>query len=88
MNESGDEWHYLIRCTNQKISDTRSQFVVKIKNIQPQLANFKMADLMKYCLAMYDTSTQEATAQFISQLINEYSEEDEANRPGETCCLM
>ena len=87
-NEPGDEWHYLTCCKNQKIEFTRSQFVDTVKNLQPQLVNFKIEDLMKYCLSMCDSSIQKQTADFINTLFCAYTDEDEANKTCETCCLM
>ena len=59
-----------------------------VKIIQPQIRNFKVEDLMKYCMNMADTSLQNPTAQFIKQVLNDYTEEDKECNTEEMCLLM
>ena len=88
LNEVGDEWHYISRCENNKIQVTRSKFIERVKNIQPQLADFQTSDLMKYCISMCDTSIHDETTRFIKTLMKEYDVEDEENRIPDSCCMM
>ena len=85
-NEVGDEWHYLNKCTNTAIDDTREQFIQKVKGIQPQLQNFERKDIMNYALTMQDQSIQTETALFVSKLLQLYAECKEEEEG--TCSLM
>ena len=49
-DEVGDEWHYLVKCGNQNISNIRKNFMEQIVKIQPQLRDFKTHTLMHYCV--------------------------------------
>ena len=85
-SEIGDEWHYLTKCNNKDIKNVRSEFVARVKSIQPQLINFNISDLMKYCVSMQDTSVQVETAHFANELLSSYAdavEEDEGK-----CSIM
>ena len=85
-NEVGDEWHYLTKCANPMMLDSREQFVQKIKTMQPQLETFETREMMKYCLTMHDDLLQMETALYVKNLLQVYSdckEEEES-----TCSLM
>ena len=78
--EIGNEWHYLLKCDNTQIRNTRSHFFGLIKNIQPQSRNLKDENLIKYCMNMSDTAVQLPLAEFISVLLDKYDEEEERYR--------
>ena len=84
--EVGDEWHYLTKCSNRNIYEVRSEFVAKVKSIQPQLTNFNLINLMKYCVSMQDVVIQTETAYFVKELLCTYSDavEEEEGK----CTLM
>ena len=84
--EIGDEWHYLLKCRNHNISNTRESFMQDIKTIQPQLRQFNMPELVKYCLIMQDTQIQQRTALFVKGLLDTYSKEKEQKEG--TCSIM
>ena len=86
-NEVGDEWHYLMRCGNQSISDTRKQFIKRVINIQPQLEKFVIRDLMiYYALSMQDTLIQSVAAEFVKEMLQIYS--DILDKDEGTCSIM
>ena len=84
--EVGDEWHYLTSCKNDKIIATRSQFQEEVKKIQPQLRDFQVKDLMKYCMILHDTSIQLTTSVFVKEMLNAYT--DAVEEEEGSCCIM
>ena len=87
--EVGDEWHYLVKCGNQNISNIRTTFVEQIVTIQPQLKDFETHTLMHYCVSLQDTSTQLEAAKFVKELLQAYSDEKEKmEEENGTCSIM
>ena len=85
----GDEWHYLVKCGNQNISNIRTTFVEQIVTIQPQLKDFETHTLMHYCVSLQDTSTQLEAAKFVKELLQAYSDEKEKmEEENGTCSIM
>ena len=84
--EVGDEWHYLTSCKNDKIIATRSHFQEEVKKIQPQLRDFQVKDLMKYCMILHDTSIQLTTSVFVKEMLNAYT--DAVEEEEGSCCIM
>ena len=85
-NEVGDEWHYLTKCTNQAMKDTREQFIHNVKLLQPQLQKFDTNEVMKYSVTMHDELLQMETALFVKKLMKVYSDRKDEERS--TCSLM
>ena len=84
--EVGDEWHYLTSCKHIEISDVRGVFEAKVKSLQPQLRNFNLKSLMKYCITMHDTLVQGETALFVKELLQTYG--DATEKEEGKCSLM
>ena len=76
-NEVGDENHYLISCSNDKINESRKDFIQKCIEILPVFEQFSEVNIIKYCLTMADEKLHYVTALFIKEILNNYNNEIE-----------
>lgn len=79
-NETGDEHHYLLKCTNQNIINTRQTFLTNIKNTTNQFKDFKDECIIQYCLLLHDQKVIQETAEFIKAVAITYREELEERK--------
>ena len=75
LNELGDEQHYLLKCNNAKIENTREIYIKEIKRIILQTNNFSTENIITYCINMNDHNIQLPTATFIHNILKIYKEE-------------
>ena len=68
-NEVGDENHYLISCSNDKINESRKEFIQKCIKILPVFEQFSEVNIIKYCLTMADKKLHYVTALFINNYL-------------------
>ena len=81
IDETADEYHYLLRCANIELSGIRKNFFDKIRDEIPQLKNFSNTTITEYCLVMSDTNTHVITAEYIRDILGMYREEAVPSKP-------
>ncbi len=82
LGETGDEYHYLLRCRNNELCSIREKFFEKNKAEHPQFKDFTEENIINYCLNMNDVNIQKITAEYVRDLLNMYREEvDVPERP-------
>ena len=77
LDEIGDEMHYLLRCKNTNIENTRNNFIDKIKKLQPQFVNFENNNIIQYCITMIDNLTYKTFSIFINDIFIVFKQEEE-----------
>ena len=82
LQEVGDETHYLLKCNNGRMQETRDNFMSKIKQKLPQMETFMDKNIIEYCINMKDENIQIPMAQYVKTILKIYKEErDEPNPP-------
>ena len=76
MNKIGDEKHYLMECSNNRMVEIRSKFIANVQKICPIMRDFSKENIMTYCISMKDENIQEITAKFVHDLYKEYKKEE------------
>ena len=74
-NATGDEMHYLLKCSNAEISHVREEFLDRIKHQNAQFKNLSDQNIIDYCMLMTDTNIQMITAKYVMDILNTYKEE-------------
>ena len=69
MNETGDEFHYLLRCTNNSMREIRESFILKMKSQTPQFKTFSASNIVQYCLIMADEQIQLPMALYATKVL-------------------
>ena len=79
IGETGNEEHYLLRCTNSEISRAREDFLKEIKSeIQP-FESFSNKNIIDYCMTMNDPNTQLKMAKFAKTILITYKDETDGS---------
>ena len=74
LAEMGDEEHFLRRCENSLIMETRNKFISDVKEKCSQMATFSVDNIISYCILMNDPNTQLPMAIYAKEIIETYSE--------------
>ena len=74
VQEVGDEEHYLRRCSNSIIKQTRDKFTNDIKDKCQQMASFSIDNIIDYCMLLIDTSIHLPLAIYTKDIINIFTE--------------
>ena len=74
MNELGDEEHYLRRCSNSLIDQTRTNFMTDMKKSFPQMKNFTISNIIDYSMVLHDPSIQLPLAIYAKEVTNTFKE--------------
>ena len=85
LSEVGDEEHYLRRCENSLLIDTRNKFISDIKQKCQQMVNFEVDNIIDYCILMNDQNIQLPMAIYTKEVIETFSEiRDLQSKPPES----
>ena len=68
-NEIGDEFHYLLSCSNQNISETRNTFLNELYGINSSFRLFGTNNLFLYILNIHDKSIMKIVAKYFHDIL-------------------
>jgi hypothetical protein len=68
-NEIGDEFHYLLLCSNQKISETRNIFLNDLYGINSSFHLFDTNDLFLYIINIHDKSIMKIVEKYFHDIL-------------------
>ena len=68
-NEIGDEFHYLLSCSNQNISETRNIFLNELYGINSSFRLFGTNNLFLYILNIHDKSIMKIIAKYFHDIL-------------------
>jgi hypothetical protein len=68
-NEIGDEFHYLLSCSNQNISETRNIFLNELYGINSSFRLFGKNNLFLYILNIHDKSIMKIVAKYFHDIL-------------------
>ena len=74
LNEVGDEEHYLRRCSNDSLLQTRRNFITQMKEKIPQMINFSPDNIIDYCMVLNDPNIQLPFAIYAKEIIDMFTE--------------
>ena len=74
-SESGDEFHYLLKCTHSSLSRIRSTFLESLYSINSNLMNMSYKALFLYIMSMCDQNILNLSASYIETILNCYASE-------------
>ena len=74
-NETGNEEHYLLTCSNSEISHARENFLLSIRKEFTQFNSFTNKNIVDYCMNMNDTNIQLQMAKYVKSILTIYKEE-------------
>ncbi len=74
LQEVGDEEHYLRRCTNEMLKQTRTKFLSDIKTQCQQMASFTINNIIEYCMILNDPNIHLPFAIYTKEILSVYSE--------------
>ena len=74
LNELGDEEHYLRRCTNKSLLQTRKNFIKEMKEKSPQMTGFSLNNIIDYCMVLNDPKIQLPFAIYAKEIIEMFTE--------------
>ena len=80
LDDTGDELHYLLRCTNENIIQVRNSHLKDMRNTIDQFHQFNDECIVQYCLLMNDHRTQLGIANYIKAVAETYKEEAEEKK--------
>ena len=64
LNEVGNEQHYLMQCSNPTFNEIRSNFILKLHQINNSFLLFNNQDLFVYIMSMKDKTIMKLVAKF------------------------
>ena len=75
LAETGDENHYLMRCTNGEIVHLRKEFMKDIKEEIHQFRQFTDKNIIEYCMPLKDPTVQKPFSIYVKNIMQTYKEE-------------
>ena len=70
----GDEYHYLMNCSNDAFILKRDNFLCTIKQKIPTFETFNLPNIIEYCLHMHDTRTITEIAEYVKSITSTFKE--------------
>ncbi len=80
LDETGNETHLMLRCSNSEISHIRKTFFDNIRVEIAQLQGFTDENIIDYCLNLSDPAIHIPIAKYIKDITEMYKEETEGTR--------
>ena len=74
-SESGDEFHYLLKCTHSPLSHIRGIFLESLYLINSNFTNMSYKALFLYIMSMCDQNILNLSASYIENILNCYAPE-------------
>ena len=74
-NQVGDELHYLLKCTNYNILNTRQTNMKELREAVDQFENFSDDCIIQYCLLLHDYRIHNGMARYVKAIAETYKEE-------------
>ena len=68
----GEEFHYLLKCENTTLENTRDTFIKKIYEISSEFRKLNYRELFKYLLCMSDKDIIEVSAKYFHDVCEIY----------------
>ena len=75
IKEIGDEYHYLLKCTNNSIEKLRDNFKNSVIGMSKELRKLDIINIIKYCINMCDPIIQNITAKYIEDIFINFENE-------------
>ena len=85
-NQVGDELHYLLKCTNNNILNTRKTHMEELRKAVDQFHSFSDDNMIQYCLLLNDERIYSGMTKYIRAIAEAYKEEtmDKDTKPNVT----
>ena len=75
LGETGDENHYLMRCTNGEMTNLRKTFMKNIREEVSQFKHFTDMNIVEYCMLLKDPKIQKPMAMYVKDILQTYKDE-------------
>ena len=86
--EVGDEIHFLTKCSNSKMIESRHKFFENARKIQPQLHSFNPQNIIEYCLILHDETLFNSFGNLVFDILENYENELEKVQEENTKCTI
>ena len=80
--------HFLTKCSNSKMIESRQKFFENARKIQPQLHNFSPKNIIEYCLILHDESLFNSFGNLVYDILDNYEKELEKVQEENTKCTI
>ena len=77
LEETGDENHYLMTCTNGELDNIRKKFMKNIREEIPQFKQFTDRNIIEYCMLLKDPIIQKPMSVYVKDILQTYKDETE-----------